>query len=606
MAKGSVERAKLAKDQQWNTSHLFRSDKAWARERTDLAASMEGLSAFRGGLAKGEPTFVASCLQLAFDLQRRLARLASYAARKNDQDTRVPAYQAMREVADKTVVELKEASAFIEPELLRLSAKKLRVLTEDERLADYDAFLRELIRRKAHVLSPKEEALLASTSLMGDAGYNAYATFSGAELKFPTITDERGKEVQLTQSLFSRYRTSPDRGVRKAAFDALFSTYGGYQSTFAALLSAQVNGHIVFAKARRYGGALEAALDADALPVTVYQRMIDTMAEFRPLLHRYLRLRGKLLGLRQLRYYDLYVPMVEQVRLRYPYAKSRELLVGALEKMGPRYTRDLHRSLDPRKGWVDPFPTKGKRSGAYMDGSAYDVHPYVLCNTLDDYNSLSTLAHEMGHAMHSFYSNKAQPFAKADYTIFVAEVASTLNETLLSRHVIGQQKNRKKRLFLLGELLESFRQTMFRQAMFAEFELSMVQHAESGQALTGQWLSKRYLEVARATYGHDEGVVKIDEAYGCEWAYVPHFYYDFYVFQYVTGMTAAVAFAELIEREGPAARDRYIAHMLEGGCAKPPLEILADAGVDLTSREPYVIAMGAFERALDEMEELVG
>lgn len=605
MARAMVERDRIPQEQKWRTTDLFASDEAWDKERKSLLRAFPALAAFRGTLKKGGKKVIKTCLDKATALRKRLARLSSYAARKNDEDTSVAKYQALREVVEKLSSELASVGAFIEPELLSLSAKALRELAADPLLVDYAYALREILRRKPHILGAKEEALLAQTSLMRDAGHSAYSAFCGAELPFSEIDDERGKKVRLSQALFSRYRSSADRKVRKAAFDSFFGTFGSYKSTLASLLSAQVNANIVFARARNYETALEAALDPDDLPVAVYHNMIGALNKHLPVLHRYLKLRQRLLGLKELRYYDLYPPIVEAAKLRYPYAKAGETLMAALEPMGPRYLAALGKGLAPGSGWIDPFPNKGKRSGAYMDGSAYDVHPYVLGNYLDDYNSLSMLAHEMGHAMHSYFSNQTQPFAKSDYSIFVAEVASTLNEALLADYAISREKNKKKKLYLLGEQLEGFRQTMFRQSMFAEFELAMYTRAEAGEALNAEALTALYLDVARRYYGHDAGVVTVDERYGVEWAYIPHFYYNYYVFQYVTGITAATALAESIREQGAPARDRYIKELLCAGGSDAPIDILTRAGVDLTDSAPYEIALRVFERTIDEAEALL-
>jgi oligoendopeptidase F len=605
MARATPERDRIPAEHQWKTKDLFRSDAAWERERSAIAAALPALAEHRGRLKKGGVGAVKACLDEVFALRQRLARLSSYSSRKNDQDTRVARYQAMREVVEKLGSELEAQAAFVEPELLSLSQKALRALVSAPELSDYSRTLAEILRRKPHILGAQEESLLASLSLLRDSGYNAYSAFCGAELIFPEIEDERGKKVRLTQATFSRHRSSHVRKVRKATFDAFFGTFKGYRSTLASLLSSQVNANVVYARARRYDTALESALDPDDLPVAVYDNMVTALNRHLPVLHRYLDLRRRLLGLRKLAYYDLYPPIVDKVKLRYPYAKAGETLLAALAPMGQRYLKPLAKGLAPKSGWIDPFPNKGKRSGAYMDGSAYDVHPFVLGNYLDDYNSLSMLAHEMGHAMHSFFSNKNQPFPKADYSIFIAEVASTLNEALLADYAIEREKNPKRKLYLLGEQLEGFRQTMFRQAMFAEFERAMYTRAERGEALTADALSALYLEVARRYYGHDKGVVQVDERYAIEWAYIPHFYYHYYVFQYVTGMTAATALAELIKREGPAARDRYIENLLYAGCAAPPIDILRSAGVDLTTSDPYDIAIGVFERCIDQAEALL-
>ncbi len=605
MSRATVKREQIPPEHRWKTQHLFRSDAAWERERATIASDFEALDAYRGRLKKGGKDVVLACLDDLFGLRQRLARLSSYASRKNDEDTQVARYQAMREVVEKLASDLEARGSFVEPELLSFSAKALRELAEEADLAPYSRVLLEILRRKPHILGSKEEGILASFSLMRDAGHNAYSAFSGAELHFPEIKDERGKNVRLTQATFARYRASHDRRVRKDAFEAFFGTYQSYRSTFASLLSAQVNANVVYGRARRYGSALEAALDPDDLPTTAYHSMIDAVHRHLPLLHRYLRLRRKLLGVRRLFYHDLYPSIVEKVKLRFPYEKAAGHLLAALAPMGKRYLQPLARGLVPKSGWIDPFPNTGKRSGAYMDGSAYDVHPFVLGNYLGDYGSLSMLAHEMGHAMHSYFSNRMQPYPKADYSIFVAEVASTLNEALLANYVIENETNKRKKLYLLGEQLEGFRQTMFRQAMFAEFELAMYERAEAGEALTADALSEIYLAVARRTYGHDEGVVHVDERYAIEWAYIPHFYYNFYVFQYVTGMTAATALAELIRAEGAAARDRYINELLCGGSSDAPIAILARAGVDLRDAKPYDIALGVFERTLAEVEALV-
>lgn len=598
------ERSRIPDEHKWNTKDLFASDAAWEKERKAVASSFKSVSECKGRLASSKEQ-VKTCLDRFFTARKRLARLASYAHRRYDEDTRVAKYQGYREMMEKVGTDFMSIAAFIQPELLALPSAKLDAMIKDPSFKDYDQFLRDILRLKPHILSPSEESLLAAASLMKDTGYNVYSAFSGADIKFPSIKDEKGKSVTLTQALFTRYRASASRKVRKAAFDTLFSTYAGYKSTLAALLSAQVNANIVYARARHYRSALEASLDANNVPTAVYHNMIKSMNKYLPALHRYLKLRQKLLGLEELRYYDMYPPIIKKVELRYPYEQSAKLLTTAMAPLGQRYLDGLTKGLDPRSGWIDPFPNQGKRSGAYMDGSAYDVHPYVLGNYLDDYSSVSMVAHEMGHAMHSYFTNKAQPFSKSDYPIFLAEVASTLNEALLMKQMLKEVKDPRQRLFLLGEELEGFRQTLFRQSMFAEFELRVYERAERKEALTADEISKIYLETARRYYGHDQGVVKIDELYGIEWAYVPHFYYNFYVFQYVTGLTAATALGELISKDGARTAQRYTQHILEAGSSDYPITLLQRAGVDLTTTKPYDIAMGVFERTLAEAEELV-
>jgi oligoendopeptidase F len=588
----------------WNTIHLFTSDAAWQKERKALTSSFAEISKCKGKLKRGK-RMVLSCLQQIFQTRKRLHMLLNYAHRKHDQDTRQAKYQGYKQVIDKLATEYSEVTSFVEPELLALPENKLRAMIKDKTLADYNQYLREMLRLKPHILSPAEEKLLASTSLMREAGYNTYSTFSGADLTFPSVTDEGGTAVQLSQALFTRLRTSPDRKVRKATFDAFFGTYQKYKNTLASLLSSQINANIVYAKARKYRSALEASLDANNIPTAVYHNMVKTINAHLPVLHRYLKLRQKLLGLKDLRYYDMYPSIVKKVELTYSYDEGRALVAEAIKPMGEEYVKAMIQSLDPQNGWVDVYPNKGKRSGAYMDGSAYEVHPFVLCNYLDNYNSVSTLAHEMGHAMHSHFSNKHQPFPKADYSIFLAEVASTLNEALLMNHMLTKIEDPQKRLYLLGEKLENFRQTIFRQSMFAEFELALYQRAEKKEALTADQISKIYLEIVRRYYGHEDKVVLVDDLYGMEWAYVPHFYYNYYVFQYVTGLTAATALAQMILSEGDKATNRYTKHLLKAGASDYSITLLKKAGVNLTTTKPYEIAMADFKRTLEQAEALV-
>ena len=602
--KDTPERKEIPDTYKWNTKHLFPSDAAWEKERKLLLASLKHIGACKGTFKKGKKKVLA-CLELLFSAHKQLARLSNYAHRKYDQDTRVPTYQGLKAVIEKTGTEFLEVSSFVQPELLSLPVKTLRRMIKDKSFGLYDQYLEEILRLKPHILSPREESLLASASMMRDTGYTVYSSFSAADLKFPSITDERGRKAQLTQSLFARYRASGDRKVRKAAFDTFFGTYASYKNTLASLLSSQVNSNITYAKARNYKTALEAALDANNVPTSVYHNMIKAVNKYLPLLHRYLKLRKKLLGLRQLRYYDMYPSIIKKVDIKYSYDEGRKLIVDSLAPMGADYVKVLEHGLKPSSGWVDPFPNKGKRSGAYMDGSAYEVHPFVLSNYIQNYSSVSTMAHEMGHALHSYLSNKNQPYSKSDYSIFVAEVASTFNEALLMNHVLKRVKAPHKRLYLLGEQLESFRQTLFRQSMFAEFELAIYQRAERKEALTADDISRIYLKICRRYYGHDNKVVLVDEPYGIEWSYVPHFYYNFYVFQYVTGMTAATALAEMVLKRGDKARDRYLDNLLKAGGADYPITLLKKAGVDLTSTKPYDLAMGVFERSLNEAEKLV-
>jgi oligoendopeptidase F len=604
-AQQTPERKDIPAKYKWSIKDIFPTDAAWEKERKGLVGSFPGISRCKGKLSQGKK-MVKTCLDAVFGARKRLARLGSYAHRKYDEDTRVANYQGKREVVEKLGTEFMAITAFIQPELLALPAAKLRALIADKDLKDYDQYLRDLLREKPHILSQSEEELLANASLMRDTGLTVYSAFTTADLKFPVIKDEAGKPVQLTQSLFTKYRASPDREVRKRAFQVFFSTFRDYRNTLASLLGAQVNANIVYAKARKYKSALEAALDANNIPVSVYKNMIKAINKHLPSLHRYLRLRQKLLGLTELRYFDLYPPMIAKVDLKFPYEQAEGLLAKAMSPLGKDYVATLSKALKPGSGWIDVFPNQGKKSGAYMDPSAFDVHPFVLTNYLGEYNSLGTVAHEMGHAMHSFLTNQVQPYAKSEHAIFVAEVASTLNEALLMREMLRTTKDPKKRLFLLGEQLENFRQTLFRQSMFAEFELAVYERAEKKEPLTAEFISQTYLDLLRRYYGHAKGLVKVDDLYGVEWGYVPHFYYGYYVFQYVTGITAATALSEQISKDGNPAAQRYIDNLLKAGSSDYPIPMLKRAGVDLTSVKPYDVAMAVFDRALAEAEKLTG
>ena len=373
----------------------------------------------------------------------------------------------------------------------------------------------------------------------------------------------------------------------------------------AALLASHVNASVTVARARKYRSAIEAALDEHNIPVAAYGRMVRAINRYLPLLHRYLRLRKKLLGVKTLRYYDMYPSMIRKVDLRFPYGQSVKIVKRGLAALGPEVGDALTRGLRDGAGWVDVYPTKGKRSGAYMDGDGYDVHPFVLLNHLDNYGSLTTLAHEMGHAVHSYLSNKHQPWPKSRYAIFVAEVASTTGEALLMEDMLAREKDKQRRLFLLGQRLESFRTTLFRQAMFAEFERALYSAAEKGTAITADKLSDYYLELLRRYYGHARGVSNIGPINAYEWAYIPHFYYNYYVWQYATGMTAAVALAEKIRKGGKKARDAFVNKLLKAGASDHPMTLLRRAGVDLRTTRPYAVAMGVFRRTLDEAEKIV-
>ena len=584
MAKSIRERKSINDADKWKLTDLYPSDNAWQKAHARLVDQLETVSSDQGTFKQGAKK-IQLTLSNVFALRRELARLRSYAHRKHDQDTRVNAYQGMRTTIETTASRLREAIAFVEPELLSLPTQRLESMAKDPNFADYSRYLTLLVELKPHILSAEHEALIASFSLATRTGHDAFSTFTGADLTFPDIVTGKKQRAKLSQATFSEYRSSKDRKTRENAFRTFFGTFNQFRNTLATLLGAQLQANVVKARTRNYPDALTAALFPDEVPTDVYHQMVRAANEHLPKLHQYLRFRKKRLGLKHLKYHDLYAPLIPSTKLRYPYASGVELLKKSLMPLGHVYQTALARGLSSKNAWVDIYPNTGKRSGAYMDGSAYDVHPYVLMNYLDDYNSLSTLAHEIGHAMHSHFSNDAQPYPKASYSIFVAEVASTVNEALLAEHLLATTKRKNHRQFILNQQLEGFRQTFYRQALFAEFELAAYREVEQNRPLTADSLSQIFLDLQRRYYGHDEGICEVDDRYGIEWSYVPHFYYNFYVFQYVTGITAATAIAQSIldPATGREAASRYIEHLLRAGNSAPPMEILKRVGVDLTT-----------------------
>ena len=430
-----------------------------------------------------------------------------------------------------------------------------------------------------------------------------YGIFSDADFPYPSVTLNDGKTVKVDNAGFNVYRALPNRDDRQKVMAAFFGALGTYRNTFGTTLNAQMQADVFNARTRKYPTALEAALDGPNIPTSVYTRLVDGVNKHLPTFHRYLSLRKKMMGVSELHYYDLYAPLVASVDLTYPIEQGQELVLTALKPLGSDYLNVIKRSFNER--WIDVYPTEGKRSGAYSNGGAYDVHPYMLLNYNNKYTDVSTLAHELGHAMHSYYSNKTQPYATASYPIFLAEVASTFNEALLIDSMLKTITDRDAKLSLLGNYLEGIKGTVFRQTQFAEFELRAHEMVEKGQPLTGEALDKLYGEITRKYYGHDKGVSKVDDYIAHEWAFIPHFYRTYYVFQYATSFTASAALSEKVLAGDPAATKRYLT-LLSAGGSKYPIELLKDAGVDMTSDEPLELTIKKMNRVMDEIEKLLG
>ncbi len=587
----------------WNPGVLFRTAKTWEREKKRLSEELPKLDAYRGKLTRSAEG-LARALRRIDRVRQRLEYLSAYASRVYDTDVRSSTAQAMTIAAEKLYTDFGAVTAYVEPELLAADEATLRRFAADPALADYDRYLLQLLRDRKHVLSDSEETLLAGASALGHAPYNIYKTFASADMKFPTFTDHEGRSVQLSPAMYARYRQSPHRSERKEVFEKYWGAHRDYRNTFSRMLGGQITYYDFAARARRYPDALASALQPWAIPTGFYTQLIGSVTEHLGAFHRYLKLRKRLLGFEgEQYYYDLYPMPVAKGRKKYTFEQAQKIIPRALRPLGSRYGKLLRKALADGSGWLDVFPNQGKRSGAYSS-SVYGKHPLVLLNFTEDFDSLSTTAHELGHALHSALSNEAQPFPKADYSLFNAEVASIFNEALLIEYLLGKEKNPGERRFLLAAYLDSFRGTVFRQTLFAEFELSAYQHYAQGKGLTADSLSRLYLKLVRRYHGHAEGVMNVQPLYGIEWAYIPHFYYHYYVYQYVSGFIAATALAQRVLKKGAPAAKQYIQAMLEAGSSADPMDILKNAGVNMMTAAPYRMAMRQFAARTRELEKL--
>lgn len=599
------ERSQIQDRYKWDPQILFPNTRAWEKERQAILRYLPSLQEHQGHLGDS-PRALRRCLDAVFGAKLRLERLSAYASRQHDADMRISRHQALTAAAQKLSCELLSATSFVDPELLALPEARLEALAANAALGDYDRYLGDMIRLKNHVLSAPEESVMAGASALSTVTYNVYKTFSNAEMEHPVIQDEKGRKVVLSAAMYSRYRQSPDREERRRVFEAFWGNHARYRNTFAQMLAGQVSYYDFVAKARRYPDALTASLVPEAVPPVFYGNLVASVTAHLGAFHRYLRLRGRLLGIEgDQRYFDIYPLPVARGQRVYTFEESRTIIQRSMRPLGQDYGRRLGEAMGDGSGWLDVFPNKGKRSGAYSS-SVYGEHPLVLLNFNEDFDSLTTMAHELGHALHSTYSNEAQPYPKADYSLFNAEVASIFNETLLIEHLLSKERNRDERRFLLAAYLDSFRGTVFRQTMFAEFELAIYRRVSAGKTLTSDSLSRLYLGLLRRYHGHAEGIMRIDPLYGIEWAFIPHFYYSFYVYQYVSGFVAATALARsVLEKGAPMAR-RYIREMLKAGCSQDPLTILKRAGVDMMRPGPYALAIRQFTSRVRELESLAG
>ncbi len=589
-------RDQIPTEDTWKLEDLYATDADWETELATLAEDQKTLSAFCGRLGQSGQT-LCEYLENMERVNAKLELLGNYCMRRADEDTRNTAYQAMSGRFMSVAVALDAACSFATPEIMAISDGALEdFYAQYPKLERYRRFLTDLRRRKAHTLSAAEEKLLAAAGEMAQAPDTIYGALTDADMKFPDAVDAQGRRHPLTHGTFVKLEESPDRDLRRSAYENLYDGLDGVKNTAASLLNAQNKQLKFFAEARKYGTAFEASLDATNVPTSVYKNLIEAVHQNMDKMYRYVRLRKKLLGVEELHFYDVYTPLLKDVDKHIPFEQAKQTVYDALAPLGEDYRAILKEGFDNR--WIDVYQNEGKRGGAYSAGTA--VHPYVLLNYTGTLDSQFTLAHEMGHAIHSYLSNKNQNPIDADYVIFVAEVASTCNEALLMEHLLAKTTDKKERAYLINHFLEQFKSTLYRQTMFAEFELNIGQMTAQGQTLTADVLNDEYKRLNELYFGPD---MVVDDRIALEWARIPHFYYDYYVFQYATGYSAAIALSRRILREGEPAVKDYLG-FLSGGCSKSPIELLKGAGVDMTSPEPVNQALKLFGELLDEMEEL--
>ena len=594
-----TKRNEIAREHTWNLESIFATDADWERNYQALAEHIPELEALKGTLAEsGKALF--EVLQKRDAAFEKLETLFVYSSMRRDEDTTNSTYQGMAERAMQLYVRTTTAISFIEPEILALPQEKQdRFVNDYPELRLYDHQLHDLSRNRPHVRSAEVEAILAAANEITETPDSIFAMIDNADLKLPTITNEEGQEAELTKGNSLVYMRSTDRRVRKEAFEALHSTFLKQRNTIAATLAAQVKGNLFYTRQRGYSSCRERALFRNNIPVSVYDNLISTVTEHISLLNRYMKLRKRMLQLDELHMYDLYVPIVDETADEVTYEQARDTVIDALAPLGENYVSILKRAFTDR--WIDVHETPGKRGGAYS-GGAYATQPFILLNFQNKRDSMFTLAHELGHSMHSFFTRNNQPFQYGDYTIFVAEVASTLNEGLLTEHLLKTSTDKALRLAILNHSLESLRGTLFRQTMFAEFEQLIHQRMEEGQTLTADELSVAYHNLNVKYYG---GETVIDELIDIEWARIPHFYYNFYVYQYATGISAASALVQQILNEGQPAVERYL-NFLRSGSSEYSIDLLKKAGVDMNTPAPIRLALNLFDNHLSQMEELIG
>lgn len=597
-AKQLPKRQEVPVELTWDLTKIFADDAAFEEKFQDLSNELTEVDKIKGTLGQGAAEFL-TAIEYVLDIYRKAEVIYVYAHLKNDEDTANTTNQALYARASSLIAQVSEAVSWFEPEMLQLSDQEIWAFFENEPKLDlYRHFVEQIISERAHVLPAEQEALLAGASEIFGSSSDTFSVMNNADLKFPVVKNEEGEDVQLTHGVYGQLLESTDRTVREQAFKALYSVYHQFRNTFASTLSTHIKGHNYKAKVRGYGSAREAALSGNHIPEDVYETLTLVVNQYLPLLHRYVELRKELLGLDELHMYDLYTPLLAEAPIKFTYEEAQAKALEALKPLGEEYLEVVKKAFAER--WIDVVENQGKRSGAYSSG-AYDTQPYILLNWHDRLDELYTLVHEMGHSVHSYFTRHTQPYVYGDYSIFLAEIASTTNENLLTSYLLETEKDPKIRAYIINHFLDGFKGTIFRQTQFAEFEHFIHTEDAAGTPLTSEHLSKFYGELNAKYYGP---IVVNDEEIKDEWSRIPHFYYNYYVYQYATGFSAASALAKRIVEAEPDALEKYLAY-LKSGSSDYPIEVMKKAGVDMTQPTYIEDAMEIFAQRLDELEELV-
>lgn len=591
-------RSEINMQYQWKLNHIYQTKADYLDDIDNVRSLLAKVTDFKGTLSLSADHLL-ECFKQTDKINITLGKLYAYARMHKDIDAKISDYQAMTAQIESLLSEVSAALSFIEPELLAIPENKLRqMILQHPHLKEYRFFINDLLRLNQHVLSPIEEDLLAKASELLKAPSNIFTMLTNADIQFPKTPTESGELVTLSEGRYNALIRSTNRDVRQAAFENLFQTYAKYRNTLAMTYASSIKNKIFYTKAKKYSSTLEAALKIDNVPSNVYTNVIDTIHEYLNQLHDYIALKKRSLNLSDLHMYDLYVPLADPINTDYPYEDGLRFVIDSLKPLGEKYINDLLQGI--HNGWIDIYENQGKRTGAYSWG-VYGVHPFVLLNYDDKYGAVSTLAHELGHAMHSYYSNEAQPYNTSSYTIFCAEVASTTNEILLLDYMLEKETDPQKRIYFIHQYLEQIRTTVYRQTMFAEFEMIVHAKVEAGESLTADDLESLWIDLNKTYYGNE---ITIDDAIKIEWARIPHFYRPFYVYQYVTGYAAATTLANNLKTQGQEAQTKYLNYLQSGG-SDYSIHLLKTAGVDMTTPTPIKITLDKFASRLKELEKLL-